>query len=202
MLWLRILIIKCLELRLKFISEKSCLFINEDDIIMFFYVNDIVFAYRTNRKRAAESYIARLKSMFEMRDMRLIKFFLDVRIIQTIESIYLVQDTYIDKLIKNYKINTNSKVLFISLSIEFDDIKSFDEDVDFNRMHEYRKKMKSVCYSAVISRFNIVKAVSKLTEHLINSESTYLAAVNHLIRYLFETKHLTIKFDASGIDWP
>jgi hypothetical protein len=64
LLWFRILIIKCLKLRLKSISEKSCLFINEDDIIMFFYVNDIVFAYRTNRKRVAESYIARLKSMF------------------------------------------------------------------------------------------------------------------------------------------
>jgi hypothetical protein len=43
LLWLRILIIKSLELRLKLISEKSCLFIsNKDDIIMFFYVNDII----------------------------------------------------------------------------------------------------------------------------------------------------------------
>jgi hypothetical protein len=106
-----------------------------------------------------------------------------------------VQDTYIDKLVKNYKININSKASLISLSIE--DIESFDEDVDSNRMHEYRKKMKSVCYSAVISRSDIVKAVSKLTEHLINSESTHLIAVNHLIRYLYDTRHLTIKFDVS-----
>jgi hypothetical protein len=106
-----------------------------------------------------------------------------------------MQDIYIDKLVENYKINSNSKSSHISLSIE--DIESFDEDVDFNRMHEYRKKMRSVCYSAVISRSDIVKIVSKLTEHLINSESTHLTAVNHLIRYLYETKHLTIKFDVS-----
>jgi hypothetical protein len=81
--------------------------------------------------------------------------------------------------------------------MKFDDIKSFDEDVDQSRMHEYRKKMKSVCYSAVISRSDIVKTVSKLAEHLINPESTHLAAVNHLIKYLYETKHLTIKFDVS-----
>ncbi len=91
-----------------------------------------------------------------------------------------MQDTYIDKLVKNYKININSKTSLISLSTE--DIESFDEDVDFIRMHEYRKKMRSVCYSAVISRSNIVKVVSKLTEHLINSESTHLTAENHLIR--------------------
>ncbi len=59
LLWLRILIIKCLELRLKLISEKSCLFI-ANDVIMFFYVNDIMFAYRTNRKWIAESYMSNL----------------------------------------------------------------------------------------------------------------------------------------------
>jgi hypothetical protein len=106
-----------------------------------------------------------------------------------------MQDTYIDKLVKDYKINTNSKVSSIFLPIE--GIESFDEDVDPNRMHEYRKKMRSVCYPAVISRSDVVKAVSKLAEHLINPEPTHLAAVNHLIRYLYETKHLTIKFDVS-----
>jgi hypothetical protein len=86
-----------------------------------------MFAYRTNRKRIAESYIARLKSMFKMRNMRSIKFFLEIRTIQ-IDSIFLVQDTYIDKLVKNYKIDTNSKTSFTSLSIE--DIESFDEEID------------------------------------------------------------------------
>ncbi len=196
LLWLKILIVKCLELRLKLIYKKSCWF-TADDVIMFFYVNDIMFAYRTNRKQIAESYITRLKSMFEMRDMKSIKFFLKIRIIQKFDSIFLMQDTYIDKLMKNYAINTNCKASSTSLSIKFDDIKLFDENVDFNYMHEYRKKMRSICYSAVISRSDIVKIVFKLTEHLINSESIYLAAINHLIRYLYETKHLAIKFDVS-----
>ncbi len=127
--------------------------------------------------------------------MKSIKFFLEIRIIQKIDSIYLVQDTYIDKLVKDYKININSKASSILLSIE--DIESFKRDVDSNRMHKYRKKMRSVCYSVVISRSNIVKATSKLAEHLINSKSDHLTAVNHLIKYLYETKHLTIKFDVS-----
>jgi L-rhamnose mutarotase len=113
--------------------------------------------------------------MFEMRDMRSIKFFLEIKIIQTIdliyqtiESIYLIQNIYIDKLIKNYAINTKSKASFIFFSIK--DIKSFDEDVDQFCMHEYRKKMRSICYSAIISRSDIVKVVSKLTKHLISFE--------------------------------
>ncbi len=156
-----------------------------------------MFAYRTNRKRIVENLIARLKDIFEMRNMKSIKFFLKIKIIQTIDSIYLMQDIYIDELMKNYAININCKVLSISLSMKFDDIKSFDEDVDQSRIHEYRKKMRSVCYSAIISRSDMIKVVSKLTEHLINLESIYLTAVNHLIRYLYETKHLTNKFDVS-----
>jgi hypothetical protein len=35
LLWLRILIIECLELRLKLISEESCLFIDEDESSCF-----------------------------------------------------------------------------------------------------------------------------------------------------------------------
>ncbi len=153
-------------------------------------------AYRTNRKRVAETYIDRLKRIFEMRDMRQMKFFLEIRIIHTIESIYLMQDIYIDKLIKDYQININFKASFISLSMKFV-TESYHEDVDQSRMHEYRKKMRSICYSTVISRSDIVKVISKLTEHLINSESSHLTAVNHLIRYLYESKHLTIKFDVS-----
>jgi hypothetical protein len=131
-----------------------------------------------------------------MRDMRQMKFFLEIRIIHTIESIYLMQDIYIDKLIKDYQININFKASFISLSMKFV-TESYHEDVDQSRMHEYRKKMRSICYSTVISRSDIVKVISKLTEHLINSESSHLTAVNHLIRYLYESKHLTIKFDVS-----
>jgi hypothetical protein len=179
LLWLRILIIKCLKLKLKLISEESYLFI-ADEIIMFFYVDDIMFAYHTNRKRVAETYIDRLKSIFEMRNMRSMKFFLEIRIIQTIDSIYLMQDIYIDKLVKHYKININSKTSSTSLSIE--DIESFEIDVDPNCMHEYRKKIESICYSVVISRSNIVKTTSKLAEHLVNSRSDHLTAMNHLIK--------------------
>jgi hypothetical protein len=76
-----------------------------------------------------------------MRDIKSMKFLLKIRIIQTIDSIYLVQDIYNDKLIKNYKIDINLKASLISLSIE--DIKSFQEDVNFNCMHEYCKRMRS-----------------------------------------------------------
>ncbi len=194
LLWFRILITKCLEMKLQSISEKSCLFINRDEILMFFYVDDIVFAYRVDRQQAAELLISKLKDIFEMRNIDILKFFLDVRIIQDRETeiVYLVQDVYAEKLIKKYAISINQKT-FISLS--YQSLISSMKEIDSIRIHTYRQKVKSICYFAIIIRFNIAKVASKLAEFLINSDSYYLTIADHCIQYLHVIRHLTIKFD-------
>ncbi len=83
--------------------EESCLFINRDGIFMFFYVNDIVFAFRTDRENETNQLIDQLKGMFEFRDLRHLQYFLRVRVIQDrqTEIVHLVQDVYMKKLMKN-----------------------------------------------------------------------------------------------------
>jgi hypothetical protein len=161
---------------------------------MFFYVDDIVFAYRVDRQQAAELLISKLKDIFEMRNIDILKFFLDVRIIQDRETeiVYLVQDVYAEKLIKKYAISINQKT-FISLS--YQSLISSMKEIDSIRIHTYRQKVKSICYFAIIIRFNIAKVASKLAEFLINSDSYYLTIADHCIQYLHVIRHLTIKFD-------
>jgi hypothetical protein len=43
----------------------------------------------------------------------------------------------------------------------------------------------------------VAKVAFKLTKHLVNSRSAHLVAVDYLIKYLYETKHLAIRFDVS-----
>ncbi len=57
LLWLRILIDKCIKLELNSIFDEFCLFSNDNEILMFFYVNDIVFAFTASRKKNAENLI-------------------------------------------------------------------------------------------------------------------------------------------------
>ncbi len=182
-------------MKLQSISEKSCLFINRDEIFMFFYVDDIVFAYRVDRQQAAELLISKLKDIFDMRNLDILKFFLRMRVIQQLEMIYLVQDVYAEKLIKKYAISINQKT-FISLS--YQSLTSYMREVDSIRIHIYRQKVRSICYFAIITRSDIVKTTSKLAEFLINSDSYHLMIADHCIRYLHVTRHLTIKFDVSG----
>jgi hypothetical protein len=161
---------------------------------MFFYVDDIVFAYRADREHAVELLISKLKGIFEMRDLGTLKFFLGVRVIQQSEMMYLVQDVYAEKLIKKYEISINQKT---STSLPYQSLTSYEGEIDPDRVHAYRQKVGSICYLAIITRSDIVKTASKLAEFLINSDSYHLMAVDHCIRYLHSTRHLTIKFDAS-----
>jgi hypothetical protein len=88
LLWLRILIDKCIKFELNSIFDEFCLFSNENEILMFFYVNDIVFAFTTSRKKSAKNLIRRLKDIFDMRNLDSLNSFLDVRILQKFDTIW------------------------------------------------------------------------------------------------------------------
>jgi hypothetical protein len=169
---------------------------------MFFYVNDVIFAFRTDRGKATDELIARLNTMFEFRNLEEIKHFLEIRVIIQDENdddertVYLVQDAYVDKLMKEYEIRESAKAQ-IPLSSP-STLAKYDGEIDQQRMHEYRQKVDSICYPATVTRPDIAKAASKLAEFLINSESDHLIAADHCMKYLQNTKYLKIRYTASG----
>ena len=203
LLWLRELFSTLVALDLQQILEESCLFIDHQEIILFFYVDDIVFIFVSNRSLDVEILVQKLKLRFELRDMSQLKFFLDVRVIQNDENIYLCQNSYVDKLIIEYEIDT-TKSSFSSMSFDFivTSIYSFEThlEVDSVLKQEYRKKVESICYSANITRSDIVKTTSKLIEHFTNSDSKHLRAANHCLQYLSDTKYLAIRYSISRND--
>ena len=80
LLWLRMLIGKCIELWLKQVPGEPCLLYTEG-IILFFYVDDIVMAYRSEKEAKVEEYMQRFMKMIEIRDMGPLTYFLGVRVI-------------------------------------------------------------------------------------------------------------------------
>lgn len=64
------------------ISGELCLFIVYSDIILFFYVNDIVIIFPESRTADVDLLIQKLNARFELRDMGQLSFFLDVRIVR------------------------------------------------------------------------------------------------------------------------
>jgi hypothetical protein len=194
LLWLRILIDKCIKFELNSIFDEFCLFSNDNEILMFFYVNDIVFAFIASREKNAENLIRRLKDIFDMRNLNSLNFFLDVRILQNLDTIWLIQNFYMNKLIKNYVINIEYKTTTL---LSYQSLMSYINDVNQERVHIYRQKVESICYSVIITRSNIIKNAFELARHFINFDSKHLKAADHCIKYLHVIKFLIIRYSNS-----
>ena len=107
LLWLKTLILKCIKFELYQIFEKSCFFINNDEIIFFFYIDDIVIAYKANRVNQMHIYVKRFKNVFEIKNFEKMKFFLKIKIIKKFDqsTVVIMQNAYMKKLIKKYNID-------------------------------------------------------------------------------------------------
>lgn len=185
---------KCTEMKLYQISKKSCFFINRNGIILFFYVNDIVIAYRPDQRENVESYVKRYMKMFEIRDLNFMNFFLRIKIIRNRkkETVFIIQNLYMKKLVKKYEIDIiNLKTFVASISV---DLKAFDGEVDIIDIHQYRKMVESICYSIVGIKFDIVKTASKFSKFFINSGPNHMKVVMQCLCYFYVTRYLGIQY--------
>ncbi len=135
LLWLRILIEKYIEFELNFIFDEFCLFFDDNEILMFFYMNDIVFAFITSRKKNAKNWIRRLKDIFDMRNLNSLNFFLDVRILQKLDTIWLIQNFYMNKLIKNDVINIEYKA---TTFLSYQSLMLYIDEINQKRVYVHR----------------------------------------------------------------
>ena len=197
LLWLRHLSKTCLAMGLMQIPGEPCLFTNGDGVFLFFYVDDIVIAYRPDKTAEMHRYASRLKSIYEIKDLSEMAWFLGVRIIREKGTISLVQDSYIDKIIKTYGIEASAKTPATPLPFPAN-LAPYEGEVDADRTHEYRQKVGSICYPAVMTRPDVAKTASKLSEFLTNPGPNHVQAADHCLAYLRATKFLGIEFSASG----
>ncbi len=99
-----------------------------------------------------------------------------------------------NKLIKNYVINIEYKATTL---LSYQSLMSYIDEMNQKKVHVYRQKMRSICYSAIITRSNIIKAASELARHFINSNSKHLKTADHCIKYLHVIKFLIIRYSNS-----
>ncbi len=99
-----------------------------------------------------------------------------------------------NKLIKNYVINIEYQATTL---LSYQSLMSYIDEMNHERVHLYRQKMKSICYFVIITRSNIIKIAFELTRHFINFDSKHLKTANHCIKYLHVIKFLIIHYSNS-----
>lgn len=110
LLWQRDLTTTLQDLGFKEIPQEPCV-MHKNGVIVFFFVDDIIWAFRKVDKALAKEAMAGLQRKYPMSVLGEPKWFLGIHIIRdrAKRSIWLTQDAYIDKIAHQFDIALDSK---------------------------------------------------------------------------------------------
>ena len=199
-LWYRHLIKTLNELELKQVSEIKYLFVNAY-MLVFFYVNDIAILYEKKHTQQMKKFQNKLFQIYEMRYIDELQWFLDIRITRDCNkhTLTLCQDSYIDKLIIKFNINTSTRSSEASLS-SYEQIEKNLNTTTAQQTLVYQQRIDFINFAAVIIKSDIAFAAFKLSKFLINSSFQHLKAVNKMLKYLVHIRSYEIVFNVQVIN--
>jgi len=208
-LWQQHLSTTLKELGFQIISHEPCCAI-KDGILVFFYVDDIVFAYRKKDEKIIESIVQELKSKYKLTGGDNLKWFLGIEVIRdrSKKLIWLSQSSYIDKIAD--MLDSNARNINFQTPMTQDELLPYNGQASHAETNKYQRIIGSLMYLAVMTRPDIAFAVSRLSRFLVNPGPEHHKAAIRVIIYLKtyrnlglqlgHDKHFEIASDASFAD--
>jgi hypothetical protein len=177
------------------VPQEPCALIN-NGVIVFFYVDDIVIAYRKEDEPAAQQYIESLKKCYNLTGGDDIQWFLGIEIIRDRENqlIWLSQSSYIDK-IANLVDEKNDRA--INVPMVSDELLPPNGRASKQSIKRYQRKIGSLLYAAIITRPDVAFAVSRLARFATNPGPEHHAAADRVLQYLKTHRGLALQFGGS-----
>ena len=151
-------------------------------IVVFFYVDDIVFCYKKTDKKKAQEVIKELSKEYQMSTFGKLKQFLEIYMLcnRSQRLLWLSQEAYIEKIVNQYEIDligclpdtpmaeskllpTDHQSIHLTLPSPADLLvhpKSLPKKTAFTML--YQKKIGLVLYAATTTYLDIAFAVSQL----------------------------------------
>jgi len=192
LLWQRHLTGTLVRLRCETIPQDPCVLIR-NGILVFFYVDDIVFAYRRSQESEATELIAGLQSQYQLTGGDDLQWYTGIEVLRDRPTgkIWLCQSAYIDKIAK--LVNPyNGKAPQVPMGP--DELLPFDGIAPHASINRYQKKIGSLLWAAVNTRPDVAFAVSRLGRFSHNPSSQHHEAADRAIRYLVATRTLALQY--------
>ena len=141
-----------------------------NNILVFFYVDDIVFVYRRKDQSLIKQIMKELWKKFKFFKNNSLYWFLEIEIIWNRKKklIWLSQSSYIDKII-NLVVSKQSDVILMSR----DELLLYNDVTSPAQINLYQQKISFLMYVTVVICSDIAFAVSWLIHFLINLKSLY-----------------------------
>jgi hypothetical protein len=165
-------------------------------LILIFYIDDITTVYHIKHTARIDDFEHRLIRRFEIRVIGEINHFLGIRIIRKRDEkrIYMIQDSYIQKIQEHFQIEPSNYIKTPILAYKL--VKN-ETTASKSQIKAYQNRIGYLTYTAIISRPDITKAISKLAEFQQNPSRLYIDTMNHYLKYLISTKNLAIIYNSN-----
>ncbi|KAI1674084.1 Pol protein [Pyrenophora tritici-repentis] len=195
LLWYQELLSTLKKFGLKPVLGVLCLF-TSDHLIVFFYVDDIVVLVHPLNMNAYQVFKQQLLSTYDIRELGELKWFLGIRVIreELTRSIYLIQDSFIDKIATKFDLKLNGR--YPDVPLKENHLLPLAEEPSAARTHRYQQLVGSLAYISTSTRPDVARAHSILARHLQNPGQKHIYAAQHVWRYLIGTKNLAIRASA------
>jgi hypothetical protein len=164
LLWQKELTRTIRQLGFEPVPHEPCCFM-KNGIIMFFYVDDIVFSYRKHQEDIVLGLVGQLQQNYTLTGGEPLQWFLGIEILRDREEklIWLSQSSYIDKIA-----NLAETVQSSSTPMSKEELLPHEDIASYERITKYQRKIGSLLYAAVITRPDVAFAVSRLSRFITN----------------------------------
>lgn len=195
LLWQKALTKKLQEIGFKVVPQEPCI-MKKGAIFVFFYVDDIIWAYPKGDIEAAKAGIKALSRAYEMTYIGNPQWFLGIHILRQRSQrvIWLAQDAYLEKVANRFEIDLSKSP---DTPLEMIDLDESKNQATPKSTHEYLGKIGSILFAAISTRPDIAFAASKLARFNTNPSERHHKAVNRVIQYLYHTRSYALRLGNS-----
>jgi hypothetical protein len=172
------------------VPHEPCCFM-KNGIIMFFYVDDIVFSYRKHQEDTVRGLVGQLQQRYTLTGGEPLQWFLGIEILRDREEklIWLSQSSYIDKIA-----NLAETVQSSSTPMSREELLPNEDIASYKRITKYQRKIGSLLYAAVITRPDVAFAVSRLSRFITNPGPKHHEGADRVLHYLKSTRSLALQY--------
>ena len=190
LLWQKELTGTLKSLGFKLVPHEPCC-LTKNGIIVFFYVDDMVFAFPRRAASEAADMALRLKGKYRLTGGKDLDWFLGMEVIRDRSKglIWLSQHSYIDKISGLADSQPRCET-----PMGTEELRPHDGLASAKERRRYQVKVGSLLYAAVTSRPDIAFGVSRLARFMTNPSQEHHDAADRVLCYLRKHSGLALQF--------